>query len=243
MKFDSSAFKRDASKVHADLKLMPDFSVVAMREIRIMIPSEYFNRGIARQSMNPDILGIHCILNQDGFYGISTLPNMVKISPSRTDAIIVDDEPFTMFTFDAGSVVYVSTVIPVTSSVLGSTFDELFSSARIPWYITYLDIPAIASQIPKFTGVQVGNNEAVNELLTSVIARSPKDRTKYYRTEITSMADLETNQPIFVKLRSVEYGASNTLSKLNGSYFTIGVGGALTRETTRVENFERLLRM
>ena len=64
----------------------------------------------------------------------------------------------------------------------------------------------------------------------------------YYRSVINNRSDLKKNPPVFIPLRSVVYGATNTTNKLAGSYFNEGVISALVSPSTRIEPIEELLR-
>jgi hypothetical protein len=120
-------------------------------------------------------------------------------------------------------------------------YKEIIEGGHTPWYMGYNEMARIFDTARYHAGANVGGNHEVTELLVSIVARNAANRHEYYRTTIKDMRDLETNKPVFIPLRSVEFAASNTLSKLAGSYFSRGVVSALVSPSERVERLDALL--
>jgi hypothetical protein len=238
----STDYVHDKRAVTDSLYLTPDNKLVTRTGCKIQLPSAYFERGLAKFSTPPQILGIHCIIINDKQYGVMTLPCYIKVTPSSVEKIVVDGDDYTVFIFEPGSVVYPDMQVVKSTVAISKIFSEMVSSARVPWYIDYETHPKILGNFSKWTGLGVGKDRRTNELVSSINARDPNDRTVYYRSTLTTEADKKRLKPEWVSLRSVEFSATNTMSKLGGSYFTIGITSALVNPSTRVEGIERHLR-
>lgn len=238
----SSEFIHDRKAVLDSLYKTPDNKLVTKTGCKIQIPSAYLERGLAKLSTPPSILGLHCIIINDKQYGMMTLPNFITITPTSMEKVVVDGDDYTVFVFEPGAVVYPDMNVVKSTIAVSKIFGEMVSSARVPWYVGYETHPKILGNLPKYTGLKVGGVRKTNELLTSINARDPKDKTVYFRSILGNEADKAKLKPAWVSLRSVEYSATNTMSKLGGSYFTIGVTSALINPSVRVEKMERYLR-
>ena len=73
-------------------------------------------------------------------------------------------------------------------------------------------------------------------MIISAITRSRKDLTQYYRNNPDG--DYE-----FIALRNTALGATNTLAKVMGSFYELGLTSALARESDRLEDIEEMLRL
>ena len=126
--------------------------------------------------------------------------------------------------------------------VIYKIYDTLISKGQIPWYVGYSELGRLFESAKDFAGANIGGAREVGELIASMLARDPKDRTKYYRQVVQSTDGEAAVAPVFVGLKSVAYSASSTLSKLGGSYFQVGVTSALINPSMRSEKLDRLLR-
>lgn len=238
---DISKLIRDPSKIHASLKELPDNSLVALKRLRIYIPQRFEERELASISNEIYICGIYAIVTEDGFYGVSLVNSMVRIQPSVINTIKVDGDSYYEFVFDAGS-----TVIPDLNLVKNDVltyliFDEFFAKGRVPWYVSYDDLGSIFDTASKYAGTNVGENREVIELITSIVARDPKNRYQMYRHVIKDRGTLLSNPPAYVPLDAIQFTATNTTAKLAGAYMADGVVSALVNPSERVERIEGYL--
>lgn len=239
---DIRTLVRDASRVHAALKELPDGSVVTTKGCKIYIPQRYVDKKMAYVGLDNYIIGIYAIVVEDKYYGVSTINSMIPIDPTDSNKIRIDEDDYIEFIFDPGSTVFKSTNLVKTDTIVYRIFDEFFDRGHVPWYISYEDLGGIFDSAPEFAGARIGQNREVTELLASTVARDPHDRTQYYRTSVTSLAQSVSNPPIYLPLRSVQYAATNTTAKLGGAYFQQGIVSALNDASTRSERIERILR-
>lgn len=239
---DVSKLKRDAAKVHAYLKEAGDGSLITTKGCKIYIPSSYAECQLASVGNETHILGIFAIVVEDQYYGVSLANAMMRIEPSATNTVDVDGSSYIEFYFEPGA-----TVIPALELVKEDTltyhiYDEFIAKGHVPWFISYIDLGNLFASAPYHAGVKLGANHAVLELIASVVARDPKDRTLYYRQTVKSMDEVLSRPPALIPFRSVTYGATNTTAKLMGAYFDEGLTSALVNPSQRTEKIEELLR-
>lgn len=238
---DISKLIRNADKVHAALKEMPNGNLVAVKECKIYIPLRFTECGLAFVGVETLIVGIYAIVVDNVFYAVSNICALLNITPTSTVTVTIDDEEYYEFTFEAGSIITPNVNLVKTDTLAYRIYDEILSKAKVPWYMNYNDLGSIFDTALHHAGANVGKNQEVTELIVSMLARNKKDRHVYYRSTIKTQADLENTKPVFTPLRSVQYAATNTTNKLAGSYFGVGVNSALVTPASRVEHIESLL--
>jgi hypothetical protein len=233
---------RDPARVLACLKELPDGRLVTTKGCKIYIPSRFAERGLASISIDTHIVGIYAIVVEDKYYGVSMVNAMIRIDPTSTMKIDIDEEEFYEFEFEPGATVIHSLQLVKTDTLVYKIYDEILAKGRAPWYLGYAELGKLFDTAKKHAGANIGQNHEVTELIVSIIARNAKDRHRYYRTTVKSMDDLQKNPPAIIPLRSVTYAATNTTNKLAGSYFSDGLVSALNHPAEREERIERLLR-
>lgn len=238
---DVSQLIRDASRIHECLTEMPDGRLCTSKEVKIHIPSRFAERDLAYVGTETYILGIYAIIVEDKYYGVSLVNAMMGIDPAETNRIKVGEDEYFEFVFPPGSTVVKDVNLVKTDTLTYMVYDEMLSGGRIPWYMGYEELGKIFDTAKYHAGANVGSNQEVTQLIASIVARDPKDRTKYYRATIKDMDDLKKNPPVYVPLKSVDYSATNTTTKLGGSYMSVGIVSALNDPSDRVERVESLL--
>lgn len=233
---------RDATRVKACLKELPDHRLIAIKPVKIYIPSRFAERNLASVGVETYIVGIYGMVVEDTYYASSTVNAMISIEPTSIMKILINGDEYYEFSFDAGATVMTSTDLVQTETLCYRIYEEIIGKGRVPWYLGYTQLGKLFDTAKKHAGANIGENQEVTELIASLITRSMEDRTKYYRTEVVDLADLAARPPAFIPLRSVQYAATNTLNKLAGSYFQDGVVSALVSPADRTERIESLLR-
>lgn len=239
---DPKTLIRDASRVHANLQEMADGSIITKKGCRIYIPGRFVEKGLAIIGAEVHILGIFAITVEDKYYGVSSATAMMRIEPSSTATILVDDEEYVEFTFDPGSTVIASTDLVKNNALLYEINEEIISKGRVPWYLTYDDLGSLYSSAEHHAGTRLGANDAILEMIAATVARDPDDLTRYYRQSVKTPEDLKTKKPVYVPFRNIAFGASNTTAKLMGAYFEDGLTSALVNPAEKLEDIEELLR-
>lgn len=233
---------RDPAKVHACLAELDDGRLVCKKKVKIYIPTRFAGRGLAFIGIETQIVGIYAIVVDDKYYGVSMVNALMRIEPTSMVKVMVEEEEYYEFTFDAGSTVLASTMLVKTDTLVYKIYDEIIAKGRVPWYLGYTELGKLFDTARYHAGANIGENHEVTELLVSMISRNPENRHQYYRQVVTSMEDLAAKPPAFIPLRSVTYAATNTTNKLAGSYFSEGLVSALVSPADRVERIEDLLR-
>lgn len=239
---DISKLIRDASKVKEALHELPSGELVCTKQVKIVIPTRFSERGLAEVGMNTYIVGIYAMIVEDKFYAVSLVNTMIAITPTSTLKIKIKGVEHYEFTFDPGQIVMPRTNLVKNDILVYKIYDEIVSKGKVPWYLGYDDLGHIFDTALSHGGANIGTSPEVTELIISIIARNGKDRTEYYRSSINSLEELKTSPPVFISLKSVPYAATNTTNKLAGSYWNEGVVSSLVTESTRVERIENLLR-
>jgi hypothetical protein len=216
--------------------------LVAKKALRIYVPVRYAERGLAQIGLETYIVGIFPIVVGDEYFSVMMVNAMMRIEPTSTVKTVILEEEYYEFTFAAGAVVVPSMNLVKNDQLVYKIYDEILSKGRVPWYMSYNLLSKIFDTAKSHAGANIGQNQEVTELIVSLIARDPNDRARYYRQIVKSQEDMMSNPPDFVPLRSVTYAATNTTTKLGGSYFREGVVSALNSPADRVESIEELLR-
>jgi hypothetical protein len=240
---DPKKLIRDPSKVRAAVKELPDGRLVAVKPVKIYIPSRFTERGLAEIGIKTYIVGIYAIVLDDTHYGVSSINAQLQITPTSTMKVMINEEEYYEFSFDAGSVITPSVQLVKKDTLVYRIYDEIISKGRVPWYLDYLDLGRLFDTAEYHAGARIGKNHEVTELIVSLIARNAKDRHQYYRAVPKSLDDMKKNPPAYIPLRSVIYAPTNTTNKLAGSYFSEGLVSALVSPAERVERIEGLLRL
>lgn len=239
---DIRSLKRDAAKVNANWVQTRDDRVVAKKECKIYIPSRFAERGLATIGAETSILGLCAIVIEDKYYGVCNVNAMMRVTPSSTNMVMVDEVQHYEFTFDAGATVIANTNLVKQDILLYEIYSEIIAKGHIPWYLSYEDLGKLFTTAKKHAGVNLVANNTILEMVVAAISRNPKDRTKYYRHVISSMDEQYTKPPEFIAFRSPMFGATNTTAKLIGAYFEPSMNSALVNPSEKTEGVERLLR-
>lgn len=233
---------RDASRVTETLEELEDGRLVTKKGCKIYIPARFVEHDLAYLGVNNYIVGIYAIVVDDTYYGVSTVNAMINIDPTDTNKIKMEDSDYIEFVFAPGSTVFKSLDLVKIDVLTYKIYDEIFSKGRVPLYMDYNDLGGIFDTAKYHANANLGTTGEVTQLIASMISRDAKDKTKYYRTVINDLSDVRNIPPAFIPLRSVAYAATNTTTRLGGSYFDKGVVSALVNPADRVERIESLLK-
>lgn len=233
---------RDASRVTETLQELPDGRLVTKKGCKIYIPARFVEHDLAVLGVKNYIVGIYAIVVDDTYYGVSTVNAMINIDPTDTNKIKVNGDDYIEFVFAAGSTVIKSLDLVKIDVLTYKIYDEIFSKGRVPIYLDYNDLGSIFDTAKYHANANLGATGEVTQLIASMISRDSQDKTKYYRTTINDLSDVRNSPPAYIPLRSVAYAATNTTTRLGGSYFDKGVVSALVNPSDRVERIESLLK-
>ena len=238
---DIQKLVRSAPEVHAALTELEDGRVVTKKPVKIYIPTRFADRGLASIGSEIYIVGIYAITVNDLHYGVSVVNAMMRIEPTSLMKVVIDHDEYYEFFFEPGSTVFPSTQLVKTDTLVYRIYDEIISKGHVPWYLGYTELGRLFDSAKYHAGANIGENPEVTELIVSMIARDSKDRRFYYRQVVKNLDDVEKRPPVFIPLRNITYGATNTTNKLAGSYFNEGMTSALINPADRSERIESLL--
>ena len=239
---DISKLKRQPDKIWSDLKTLSGNKIITQSGCKIYIPEKYQDHRLVTIGVETYILGICAFVVDDLYYGVSKAPTMLRIEPDSIATVKVDDVSYFEFTFDKNSAVIANTNVVQDDKLLYAIYNEFIAKGSIPWYITYRDLGELFSLSKEYTGVRLGANHVIHELIAATITRDPNNLNKQFRHVLESKKDLDTLEPRIIKLNSVSHGATNTTAKLIGAYWDEGVTSALVNPSERIEPIEDILR-
>lgn len=227
--------------IHDAIHELPNGALVAKKGLKIYVPSQFAEKGLASIGLETYIVGIYGIVLDDLYYGYSTVNAMIRIQPTSTSRVMIQNVEYFEFWFEPGSVMMPSTDLVKVDTLVYRIYDEIISKVRIPWYLNYENLSGIFDTAKYHANANIGQDRKVTELILSFVARDPNDRTRYYRSVIKDLSDLKKYPPVYVPMRSVQYSASNTTARIGGNYFADGMNSALINPSDRVERIEGLL--
>lgn len=239
---DYSNLNRDASKVHADLVLQGN-QYITKSGCKVIIPKRYVEKQLANFVGSTFTLAIFAIVVGEHTYAVSIVDSILRLSPTTVAERTYGDTKYLEFTFEPGAVVIPNTAMVCDNKLPYQIYNEFIAKGRIPWYMSYVDIGRIFDTSKEYANLNLHTNHAIFEMLAAVMGRDPNQRNRYLRQTINSRIEMDTMNPAFVAFRNIQAQATNTTTKLMGSYFRDALASALVNPAVRLEGFEKLLRM
>lgn len=239
---DITTLIRDAKYVHNCLQELPDSSLIALKPCKIYIPARFETVGLADVGLETQIVGLAAIVFEDKYYGVLNVNAMMRINPSRIERVKIEGVEHFEFHISPGGVVTPNLNLFVSDNILFDIYNEVVAGAKVPWYLTYEDLGKLFETAQEHAGAGIGRNADVIEIIMAKIARLPNDRAKPFSLAAANPEQFFKMKPTYVPLRSVMFSATNTMTKLAGSYMQHGVVSAIVRPTEKVSRLESILR-
>lgn len=239
---DYTGLVRDASKVHGNLVKQGN-QYITKDGCKIIIPKRYVEKQLANFVGSAFTLAIFAVVVGGKYYGVSIVDSMLRLSPTTVGESTYGDTKYLEFTFEPGAVVIPNTAMVCDNKLPYQIYNEFIAKGRIPWYMNYVDIGRIFDTSKDYANLNLHTNHAIFEMLAAVMARDPNQRNRYLRQSVRSKQELEKANPAFVAFRNIQAQATNTTTKLMGSYFRDALASALVNPAVRLEGFEKLLRL
>ena len=231
---------RDADYVISRLVENSDGSIVTTVPCSVQIPESFTDKNLAVIGGEVFIFGFFPIIMGDR-YAVNKTIAMMRIVPSSTQKLVVNETPYIEFSFEPGDKLIYTTALVVTDTLTYYMYDQFVAKGNIPWYMDYNDMANMFETALEHAGVNLGGRSII-ELIISTIARDPDDMTRLYRHIYARPEDIVNKPPVTVPFRSVIWNTSDTTSKLNGAYYDHGINSALVNQSESVEMIEELLR-
>jgi hypothetical protein len=208
----------------------------------IMIPKRFVEVKLATVGSENKTVGI-CAWIIGKSYFITMTNAFIPLSPSSITETDVDGDTYVLYNFDANTVVSPSLDLVKNSGIVYHIFTEIIAKARVPWFINYLDRCKVFDSAPKHAGTNITEQVEVTELIVAHNTRLKTNRDQMFRHALKSVADLTEKEQVPTSIRTIEYSASSTLTRIAGSYQNRGFIAALNHPSERVETIEEYLRM
>lgn len=232
-----SGLKRNPDIIKSYFKKVKN-TVLLKEDVKVLFPERYINRDLAQISSTVDVMSIYAIVDNNKNYAIVNKLIMQNLAPYNITEITIDNIIYKELYFRKGDVFITNTNLVKTNTLIYNVFDEFFTKGNVPWFLNYNDLSDILIASKEYTGSDIGKNPIAVEILASLIARNPDDKTKFYRT----VKNKKTVKPSYIGLNNIFYSFDNTGAKLVGGYFGQGVPNAIVVPETKSSEVTKTLR-
>lgn len=226
----------DPDRVEQALKTAGE-SIVAVKQVSIMIPARYVQRGLALFEDEISIVGYCAFIVDGNYYATSLNPAPFKTEPSSVMERIIDDVPQLELIYEPGALVISNVNVMMVDSLPYRIFDEFIAKGRLPWFIRERDTAVLFKNSKRLCGVELGANPAIFSIVSTNIYRDAENPQTFYRQS----AKIE--DPVIIPLRSTTGGGTNTMARMLGNYFEENMTGAIVYPSDRLEPGDRILRL
>ncbi|QXO10912.1 hypothetical protein pEaSNUABM54_00086 [Erwinia phage pEa_SNUABM_54] len=238
-----STLVRDASKVHENWIKTENGQYIAREACTVIIPQRYVEKSLASFTGSVFTLAIFAVVVGGKYFGVSVGNAMVRLSPSSVTMRTFEGSKYIEFHFEAGDVVIPNVAMVRNNKIPYQVYNEFVAKGNVPWFMSYLDMSRLFNTADSHAGLDLKTNHAIFEMLAAVMARDANKRTLYLRQTIENAGEITARIPVYVAFRNIQEQATNTTTKLMGSYFRDALASALVNPSTRLEGFEKLLRL
>lgn len=232
--------RRDPVRVNNVLK-QAGSRKIATESMRMVFPTRWLERDLAVIENVITVLGYVALVTDDGSYAVTMVPGFFRTEPDRITKETVGDDSYTVFWFNKGSSVIVSTDIVMIDNLVHQIYTELLGRGRIPFYYDYDDLPRFFSNIPYYNGVDNRGDPAIWSYMSATVARDPDNIQRPYRQRKDVAGGSSTNPPVIVGLKRVSFHGNSLLAKQGGSYYDSGTTSALANPSSRTDKLESML--
>jgi hypothetical protein len=239
--FDVTKLKRDKEALNKCVKIK-DNVMYTLKKVYVMFPEKFIDKNMTKLGNTSLVTGVMAIIDENNNYATSIIAGRITMYPNEIHSMLVDNIPYIVLEIEKDNVFIPNMNIIKEASVVFDMYDLFILKGKIPWYLTYEDIPKIFKNLNKYTGSKAGDNILTYEILTAIISRDKNDIHKEYRSTLKSMNDLNTKQPTYVGLENIWYSYNTTVSKVVGNYMKLGIVSAINNKETKVDAIENILR-
>lgn len=244
---DIRSLKRNAKVIKTKIKQTKD-TLVAMDDLYVLIPKRYFNVKLASMGEHINSMGVLAIVSGNQ-YAVLNILSKLKFNPSNFTDVIIDEVEYIKITYLKDEVMITDTTgIKVNSTKFNidikDIINEFYINGNVPWFLNYEDHGKILSTTKSHLGIKISDSVSTIELLTSVIARDPKNMVVNFRKFLGNDPNLlKSTRPAFTGIKSPYYANNNAMNKLLGAYKSGKLLSALVDEPSdQPSKIEQLLR-
>lgn len=236
-----SGLKRDPDAIKKAFKKIGS-SMVVTKDMRVIFPERYTNIDLAIIGSTVRLTSIYAILDDEGNYAVSNIPIFIELTPSNITDIEINGKVNKVLHFEEGTTFTENVNMVIDNTFLYDLFNEFYINGNIPWFISYNDAITIFEKTKKYAKSGLGDNPITMEILASILARNPKNKSEFYREILKNENDLNKVIPQYIGLMNIYFTFDNTVSKLVGSYYGQGISSAIISRETSTTTIEEILR-
>lgn len=228
--------------VLATLRELPDGSLVTKTGCLVHVPESYRQKQLL--SMGEEILMIgYFTIIVGKQYASWQVPAMIRTQPTDMRLVEVEGRSYYEFEYAVGGSVAKSLDLVVDNLNVYPLFEDTIARARTPWFYSYTQMATFFRYAPQYANVNLVPTPSVFEMFIAQQARVNSNRTEPVRRAIKNQKELAQVAPFYIPMRNVEYGATDTTSKLAGSYTAEGLDSALVNPNDKTQPVENILRL
>lgn len=201
----------------------------------IEYPAWYENKGMGGSGEEVSLYGIFTIIVGDK-YSVSLIPTLMTSSPIDVSEIERDGVVYKQLKFGNGDPIINNKRVVKYVLKTYDFFETFFMRAKIPWFIEYEDLVSCMDNLVKYAGSDVGKSFVANELITSFVSRSARDKGVYYR-QVDGTGEIS-----YVDLMNVYHSVTSTVGKLAGNYLQDSIVSALVQKNEGETKLEKHMR-
>lgn len=228
----------DSNRPNIDsfFKTIEDTIVFTGNHLEVRIPMRYkVHEALDVEDIVKTLAIFEMIINHEFTYGL-LLPNIIRMSPSKTSRATIDGVDYQICEFFNGDKFMLSNIVLKESHIAPMMYNEFISLGNLPKFMSYNDTALLFDTVEKMCDINLKTPHSVFEMIYAHLFRDPDNLyTKYRFTD-------KTKKPTFIGANSVSFGPESTTSKLIGAYFNDGVNSALVNASTQKYELEDLLR-
>ncbi|AXH70770.1 hypothetical protein [Vibrio phage BONAISHI] len=213
---------------------------IAKKEVSIVFPKHYLEGklGSLDERFNP--LAMFAIVSGDN-YAVLSIPSLMPLSPSSSTVIKLDGADYYKLSWLPGEVICPNTNLVKRKTLAFEIYDEFIAKGRVPPYFNNRDYTEIFYHLKDFCDVDLKADHAILSGYGAATARYPGDRTRTAREFYKVQADFLEMPIDRIPLRSVAYGADNTMARLDGSYLNEGMMSTLVNRSVEPQSIEQMI--
>lgn len=233
---DIAELIRKPEDIWANLKKVGD-ELITLKECYILFPKTYVNKQLAYVGDDISLVGVFAIC-YDKKYAVSLAPTRFAIGNCLAETIKIADEDYYKLTFSPGSVIFKSTKALKVKVFSYNIVNYFIDYGKVPWFFNYVDAAELLRDIHYWCNIHLGN-QAIFDMLISIISRTHDDLRVYYRETLKSEADL-FKHPRFIPVMEKSLTATSTIARVTGGELKKAFRETLIDESTQREELEDL---
>ena len=215
-------------------------SFIAKKNLSILFPSRFIDKGLSVISNEIKIFGVFIIFDDTMKYAIVNNPVSLLTEPVTISDVTIDDKDYKLLTYISGSKIISDTrIIPDPGDSFTLLDDWIVRSGNIPFYLGYEDIMNVFIRSSSLTGTPIGRNPQAIGALISIIGR---DKTNEFIRVNHSKKEIGKMRIDYVGFNNVARAYKNTISMITGNYLDQGMTAALNTENPSKTDIEDIYR-